>query len=255
VAEVGSLLYSQFLATADAFFMSSDEFQLITWSKDRTLRFWPIGADVMQRVGHTLALNRGRSRSRARSRHSDSAGDSDFPTTTFRNLPPAGFTDSHAKAVTAPVGYRAILAEVRAPLPPIHQVNSNVQPHLDSRASFYDSIEPQESTPKMSKSITMLGQSTMSRGAMGGKSLVRMDPFSWLASVKVGSKRGSSSGAGSGGDSTGASRVGSMSRTPSGIEVRDSEGCGKGRSGSRGRGGEDGRRDGEGSQSSTLQDE
>lgn len=25
-----------------------DEFQLITWSKDRTLRFWPVSADVMQ---------------------------------------------------------------------------------------------------------------------------------------------------------------------------------------------------------------
>jgi len=248
VAEVGSLLYSQSSATPDAFFPSSDEFQLITWSKDRTLRFWPIGSDVMQRVGHTLALDRGRSRSRARSSHSGNAGDRDFPTTSFRNLPPAGFTDPHAKAVTAPVGYRAILAEVRAPLPPTHQVNPNVQPHLDSRVSFYNSNEPQESTPTMSK----LGQSTMSRGAIGGKSLVRMDPFSWLANVKVGNKRGSSSGAGSGGDSTGASRVGSMSRTPSGIEIRDSEGCGKGRSGSRGRGGEDGR---EGSQSSTLQDE
>lgn len=169
-----------------------DEFQLITWSKDRTLRFWPIGADVMQRVGHTLALNRGRSRSRARSRHSGNAEDRDFTTTSFRNLPPAGFTDPHAKAVTAPIGYRAILAEVRAPLPPTHQVNSAVQPHFDSRASFYDSNEPQESTPTMSKPIVMLGQSTMSRGAIGGKSLVRgVDSFSWLASVKVGSKRGS----------------------------------------------------------------
>ena len=209
----------------------------------------------MQRVGHTLALNRGRSRSRARSRHSGSAEDRDFPTTSFRNLPPAGSTDPHAKTVTAPVGYRAILAEVRAPLPPTHQVNSAVQPHFDSRASFYDSHEPQESTPTMSGPIAMLRQSTMSRGGIGGRSLARVDPFSWLASVKVGSKRGSSSGAGSGGDSTGASRVGSMSRTPSGIEIRDSEGYGKGRSGSRGRGGEDGRRDGEGNQSSTLQDE
>jgi hypothetical protein len=26
----------------------SDEFQLITWSKDRTLKFWPIDADVLQ---------------------------------------------------------------------------------------------------------------------------------------------------------------------------------------------------------------
>lgn len=27
---------------------SVDDFQLITWSKDRTLRFWPIDAEVMQ---------------------------------------------------------------------------------------------------------------------------------------------------------------------------------------------------------------
>jgi hypothetical protein len=28
--------------------LSVDDFQLITWSKDRTLRFWPIGMEVMQ---------------------------------------------------------------------------------------------------------------------------------------------------------------------------------------------------------------
>lgn len=27
---------------------TQDDFQLITWSKDRTLRFWPINAEVMQ---------------------------------------------------------------------------------------------------------------------------------------------------------------------------------------------------------------
>ena len=31
---------------------TQDDFQLITWSKDRTLRFWPINAEVMQVCTH-----------------------------------------------------------------------------------------------------------------------------------------------------------------------------------------------------------
>lgn len=33
-------------------FVGGSEFQLITWSKDRTLRFWPIDKEIMQ-VCHT----------------------------------------------------------------------------------------------------------------------------------------------------------------------------------------------------------
>ncbi|KAF8907725.1 hypothetical protein CPB84DRAFT_1813522 [Gymnopilus junonius] len=39
-----------------------EDFQLITWSKDRTLRFWPIDAEVMQKVGHVPNVERGRSK-------------------------------------------------------------------------------------------------------------------------------------------------------------------------------------------------
>lgn len=64
---------------------------------------------------------------------------------------------------------------------------------------------------------------TMSRGNAGGKSVARMDAFTWLSNVKVGTRRENSLGGGSGGgDSTGgggASRVASVSRVPSGLDL------------------------------------
>lgn len=57
----------------------------------------------------------------------------------------------------------------------------------------------------------------MSRGNVGGKSVARMDAFTWLSNVKVGGRRESSSGAASGADSAGNSRM--NSRAPSGLDL------------------------------------
>ncbi|KAG5653422.1 hypothetical protein H0H81_000533 [Sphagnurus paluster] len=84
-----------------------DEFQLITWSKDRTLRFWPVDSD---QAGHALPPTRGRARRTELS-----------PSISYRN-PPEG-TD-YLPALSAPVGHRQILAGVWAPLPPTVPVAS-----------------------------------------------------------------------------------------------------------------------------------
>lgn len=78
----------------------------------------------------------------------------------------------------------------------------------------------------------------MSKGGMGVKSIVQVDQLAWLTNVKVGSKRGSSSGGGSHGDidSAAPSRLGSISRAPSGPDRSLSEADRRHSSGSAGRG-------------------
>ncbi|KAG6844879.1 hypothetical protein H0H87_002824 [Tephrocybe sp. NHM501043] len=141
-----------------------DEYQLITWSKDRTLRFWPVAPDVMEEVGHTVSPNRGRRPSRS--------GRS--PSISYRN-PPEGM--EHLPQLSAPVGHRSILAEVRAPLPP---------------------------RPKPAVSARNQG-GTMSRGGPNNNS-TKMDAITWLSNVKVGERRSSSDGGA--GESMEGSRLG-----------------------------------------------
>ncbi|KAG5734715.1 hypothetical protein E4T56_gene8979 [Termitomyces sp. T112] len=131
-----------------------DEYQLITWSKDRTLRFWPVEPEIMEQVGHVVSPHRGRRSSlRARS-----------PSISYRN-PPEG--TEYLPMLSAPVGHRSILAEVRAPLPP------RPVPHAGARSQG----------------------GTMSRGGPNNNSTRNpMDAITWLSVVKVGKRRGSSEG-------------------------------------------------------------
>ncbi|PFH47198.1 hypothetical protein AMATHDRAFT_7008 [Amanita thiersii Skay4041] len=182
-----------------------DEFQLITWSKDRTLKFWPIDAEVMQKVGHTPEHSRGRAPAPSRTRSE---------TISFRS--PPGCSE-HVPALSAPIGNRSILAEVRATLPqrlaPV--VRGGGQNAVVGALSGAVGNAPTvmvgslgEGTPTL-RSTTLtrpvavrspqarIRGETMSRGNVGGKSVARMDAFTWLSNVKVGERRGSSSGAGS----------------------------------------------------------
>lgn len=139
------------------------------------------------------------------------------------------------------------------PRPTYHPV---MQPHLNStaRASALENCQatPTITNPKpVAMSIARKHGETMSRGNLGGKSVAKMDAFTWLSNVKVGDRRGSSSGPGSEADSTGVSRINSLSRPKSGqekIEVSEA----RKRSDSRSRTQEE-RKEGEGNYS--LQDE
>ncbi|KAJ7576839.1 hypothetical protein C8J56DRAFT_971742 [Mycena floridula] len=172
------------------------EFQLITWSKDRTLRFWPVESEAMQKVGHTAEIARGRqSRPPAE------------PSISFRNPPQ---NSNEPPLFSAPIGHRSILAEVRAGLP-MNAYTSQLGSAGPLRISFQARLNDNTSIrPIRMPSLKKGG--TMSRGNIGGKSLSRVDALSWLSSVKVSEgPRGSSSGPGSGGNSAEASRFSSRS--------------------------------------------
>ncbi|KAF4623173.1 hypothetical protein D9613_001382 [Agrocybe pediades] len=184
-----------------------DDFQLITWSKDRTLRFWPIDEDVMQKVGYVPQIVRGRSKYTLYDREHGLS---------FWNPPDLESPDQPPNTISVPFGKREILGEVVTKQPrkgkfPLRQNNQQTYDHDNS-------------TPTLtSRSIAFIpGQSvggTMSKGGVGTRNATKVgvDQLSWLASVKVGSKRGSSSGGGSRGerdrDSAAPSRLHSGSRT------------------------------------------
>ncbi|XP_006457486.1 hypothetical protein AGABI2DRAFT_189013 [Agaricus bisporus var. bisporus H97] len=234
-----------------------DEFQLITWSKDRTLRFWPISNETLQNVDHFPEPTRGRSR----------LSSTRNETISYRNPPECQVT---TPSLSNPIGNRAILAEVRAPLPPQrHYQNSNnpvVQPHYGSaaRASTLETHMGATSTKStatpagtgrvststgisLPRSTTVIPPPplslsatkpiavdrnrnkglTMSRGNVGGKSVARMDAFTWLSSVKVGGRRGDkegSSGATSGVESDAMRRLPSPSRSRTADDKKEGEG-------------------------------
>lgn len=131
---------------------------------------------------------------------------------TFRS-PPKGIEPP--PPLSAPVGHRSILAEVRAGPPPPF-LNPVLQPHRGSAAR----ATAHEREGWQGKWDSALGASLASaatamprsdaRTKVGWK-VAKMDPLAWLAKVKVGDRRESSSGRGSGGNS----RNGSLSRMSS----------------------------------------
>ena len=196
----------------------------------------------MQKVGHVPEIVRGRSKL---TRNELEIID------TSRNLPEG---KEYFPVLSAPIGPRAILAEVRAPQPPRTVLTSNYSlgPTFSPPPINEDN---RETTPTLTSATLKipLGKSTggtMSIGGAGLKSISQVDQLAWLASVKVGSKRGSnSSGTGSGVPS----RLNSQSRPPSGPERSGSDIGVRQRSGSLTRAVGEEKKDGDGGQS--LQDE
>ena len=197
---------------------------------------------ILQKVGHVPEVVRGRSKlTRNELDNID----------TFRN-PPEG--QEPFPIFSAPVGPRAILAEVRAPPPPRTMLASTYGLDPTLPATEDDNAD---STPTLTsaalKPIAMPGKKsiggTMSKGGVG-LSIAQVDQLAWLASVKFGSKRGSHS------SETGSrvrSRTNPQSRPSSGLERSGSSIGARQRSGSLSRLVGDERRDGDEGQS--LQDE
>ncbi|KAG6372963.1 hypothetical protein JVT61DRAFT_7009 [Boletus reticuloceps] len=212
-------------------------YQLITWSKDRTLRFWPMDSETMEKTGY-----------RSSNVPTQSHFFTDFGRShrSFRHVPEG--SDS-VPALSAPVGSRSILAEVRAgpaPTPGVKKpANPVLQPHHGSAARgkgmlLFDpgsSVAQHPTHLRYSQVINENFQArvrddqgdqtpsqlqpdkraipipsttmTMSRGHAGGGKGTRvgMDAFTWLASVRVGGKRDESSGRDSGVSSGSRSRA------------------------------------------------
>ncbi|OCH85322.1 hypothetical protein OBBRIDRAFT_828983 [Obba rivulosa] len=173
------------------------DFQLITWSKDKTLRFWPVNTEIMQKAGATPKARAGNMEPDHRSFSHPPIG---------MDLPPA---------LSAPVGNRAILAEVRAPFPmrpPRTNVSLFAQLHGKRDASEGRST-PQSPLGSNPIPITQRKGGTMTRGFGGGRS-AQITTLAWLSSVKVGGKRESSSNRGSVGDNASRSRAPSVTGRP-----------------------------------------
>ncbi|KAG0709286.1 hypothetical protein DFH29DRAFT_887529 [Suillus ampliporus] len=188
--------------------LEGGEYQLITWSKDRTLRFWPVDAETMEKVGHTATTQAPSHPHLQRSRF--------FTDKSFRHPPTV--PDVHPSLLSAPIGPRGILAEVRAnTLPPRvpkttitgatirmsrdKDHNPVLQPHhgsaargrgallLDAPGSAAFSIPGATLKPHVQHVPGAPATMTMTRGhAFGGRS-ARMDAFQWLVSIKVGERR------------------------------------------------------------------
>lgn len=173
--------------------------------------FFVSSLTMLQNVGHVPEVVRGRSKlPRIEQEFHD----------TFRNLPEPEGNDNFP-ALSAPIGTRSILAEVRAP-------RSMLSAQAETRFNFPDSLSfardrTPTSTSKKAPSASAVRSTggTMSKGGLGVKSIVQ-DQLAWLASVKVGNRRGSSSGDGSHGEG-GTPSQRSGSRPPSGLDRSLSE--------------------------------
>ncbi|KAF8265297.1 hypothetical protein EI94DRAFT_1736236 [Lactarius quietus] len=158
------------------------DFQLITWSKDKTLRFWPIDQDVLERVGQ--------SPNKDMPTRSQGYGDNRF---SFRTPPETSHT---RPALSAPVGQRGILAEVRAMHFAGRPPNPVLLPLRGARDASQQIHQLPESEPEQTPTVTAISV-PQRQGGMTQRA------------------RDGSSGTGSGGESGSASRIGSRSRPPS----------------------------------------
>lgn len=137
-------------------------------------------------------------------------GDNSF---SFRTPPEA----SHARpALSAPVGQRGILAEVRATQFGGRLPNPVLVPLRGARDTPQAQQLP-ESEPEQTPTVTSMSVRPRQGGTMTrGNRSARMDALAWLSSFRVGERaREGSPGTGSGAESGNASRIGSRSRPPS----------------------------------------
>jgi WD repeat-containing protein 59 len=127
---------------------------------------------------------------------------------TFRN-PPRG--NDLPPPLSAPVGNRGILAEVRAVLPS-RPHNPVLQPHRGSaaRAALQERESSRGSREREHRNAAGVPSSVQAQ-PRAGRGISRwkgapMDTFAWLSSVKIGEQRESRSATASGGSSRAASR-------------------------------------------------
>ncbi|KAJ7205052.1 hypothetical protein GGX14DRAFT_551619 [Mycena pura] len=196
-------------------------FQLITWSKDRTLRFWPVDEETMQKFGYMRPEGPLPGSTPTQAPREPLAGstpildrdDKSTPTFSFRNPPlpepldngvlsenALGLMSPPLPTLSAPVGGRTILAGVRAGAPVVIAAAGQ-----SARASAAD-VKREVRPPGLLFSATA-GSRRMTRGTAGGRRM-GVDALTWLSNVKEvvgggGAERSSSGGRGGGAGSSG----------------------------------------------------
>lgn len=138
-------------------------------------------------------------------------GDNRF---SFRTPPETSYT---RPALSAPVGQRGILAEVRAMHFAGRPPNPVLLPLHGARDTSQQTHQLHESEPEQTPTVTAISVPPRQGGTMTrGNRSARMEPLAWLSNFRVGERaRDGSSGTGSGGESGSVSRIGSRSRPPS----------------------------------------
>ncbi|KAI0368548.1 hypothetical protein BV20DRAFT_969152 [Pilatotrama ljubarskyi] len=189
----------------------NSDFQLITWSKDKTLRFWPVETDVIQKAGTTPT----RTMTIASHRRNAKVSFSNPPI--GNDLPPT---------LSAPIGYRGILAGVRAPPP--HTLGFTNRESAGRRKTSDAGRDDRSERTQRSRPLAIppVGTSvkdgatpgTMSRGPFAGGRSKPISQLQWQSGVKVEQPRDVSSGRGSGGHSGTVSRLSSNSRPASALD-------------------------------------
>ncbi|KAF7373833.1 WD-REPEATS-REGION domain-containing protein [Mycena sanguinolenta] len=174
-------------------------FQLITWSKDRTLRFWPVDAETMAKVGYVPPA--------APLARSAETGLTPTPATTMLTTALSGSSPTE----TAPAALKK--TEKEKPLPTFSFRNPPPPETLDANRSPLGLTFP--SIPTLSAPVGARGNpcGRARRGAGGrrrtaGRRRVGMDALTWLSNVKEvagGAGERSSSGGRRGGSSGGVS--------------------------------------------------
>ncbi|RPD65181.1 hypothetical protein L226DRAFT_480270 [Lentinus tigrinus ALCF2SS1-7] len=182
---------------------ANNEYQLITWSKDKTVRFWPVDTDVIEKAGvtPTRTVTMVPRRRDAKSYRNGSEGHDRPPT------------------LSAPINNRSILAGVRAP-PNKRPLRFTPRESAGPKKAAQNLGGDDHGIPR-SKPIPApaLASSVMSRGPFaGGRSAAPMSPYQWISNVKMGGRREGSAETGSGGDSGNASRIRSQSRPASSLD-------------------------------------
>ncbi|KAJ6566840.1 hypothetical protein B0H19DRAFT_1067114 [Mycena capillaripes] len=230
-------------------------FQLITWSKDRTLRFWPVDAEAMAKVGYvrpaeplvgsalpestatpatTLLANvlslSGSTPVETATPAKDEKLPPPAPTFSFRNPPPPetldpsilngntlGLTSPHFPALSAPIGARTILAGVRAGAPVGTKHTAAHDTRRGTRLPLSGAV----------------GSTRMSRGTAGGRrvGMDALNALTWISNVKevaggAGGERSSSGGRGAG--SSGGVSEFERSESAVGLARRRSDSRGRG---------------------------
>ena len=116
--------------------------------------------------------------------------------------------------LSAPIGHRSILGEVRAAHPPrLSKLNT-------LRTSQDVSARSSSAAARKIGGVSLLPKEraeTINRGYTGGRS-AQIGTFDWLSAVKVLQPRDTSSGPHNGRDSGTASRINSRSRPPSAVD-------------------------------------
>ncbi|KAG8839538.1 hypothetical protein FRC18_010317 [Serendipita sp. 400] len=157
------------------------EFQLITWDRGSVLRFWPIDAQILQKVNFRSTIPA------PVSRRQGIATD-----ISYRDLLEA--QTSTSRAITAPTHQSGVLKSVRVKPRMVHRDSMSTL-HVGSSSPVNHFTKPQQSQSSELSGQNKIGNMTMGKGH-GKAARPQIDPITWLSGLGEGKRRSKSTGSG-----------------------------------------------------------